>query len=414
MSIQNLTETLARVCSAIAMGDYNQAHKLFRMTSDHAGSPVIGALAEAFGMMLVKVEAREFRLEQIIEELQETTEQLEHAKRIISKENSRLRRDLRSKYTTVNMIGSSPAMRHLHQQIERVADAPVTVLVAGETGTGKELVAKALHFQSERAGGPYVPLNCSAIPDSLLESELFGIEKGVASGVDARVGRFQQADGGTLFLDEIGDMPLESQAKILRVIESGEVERVGGRTTKQVDVRIVAATHKNLMDMVKKGTFREDLYYRLSVIRLEIPPLRERPEDIPLLARFFLKKAIDRMRTNVLGFSPDALCALSAYDWPGNVRQLENEVERAVVLSLSEAITPADFSPDVAGSIEGQSPSLPLGLTNEVLTLEEGERILIHRALEKTDNNKSEAARLLGISREGLRKKLNRLGELGL
>lgn len=408
-----LMTRLAEVCDSLAMGDYDKARELFEMTRDKQHPPFVAALAESFGMMLVKVEAREFRLEQIIDQLKETAANLEKAQQLLSTENNRLRRDLRSKFTTVNIVGRNRGMQDLLHQVERVADTPVNVLVIGETGTGKDLIAKTLHYQSGRHTGPYVALNCSAIPESLLESELFGIEKGVASGVDARMGRFEQADGGTLFLDEIGDMPLESQAKILRVLESGEVERVGGRKTVRVDVRVVAATHKDLRTMVEQGTFREDLFYRLNVVRMAIPPLRERRDDIPLLAKYFLDSAIKKMRLGIKSISAEALHCLEAYSWPGNVRQLENEIERAVVLSPGAVISPDDLSPEVARKQHPHcAANASLGATPhaQVMSLDDGERVLVARALDTVGNNKSEAARLLGISREGLRKKLKRLG----
>ncbi|MCG8530913.1 MAG: sigma-54 dependent transcriptional regulator [Desulfovibrionales bacterium] len=402
-----LYDHLLAVCDSIAQGNYDQARELYKLTRAEGGSPVVSELAEAFGLMLVKLEAREFHLEQIIDELTATRDKLEQARQLLAKENSNLKRDLKEKYTSVNIIGSNMKMQNMLKQIERVADTPVTVLIAGETGVGKDLVAKTLHFSSSRAEGPYVALNCSAIPESLLESELFGIEKGVASGVSARIGRFEQADGGTIFLDEIGDMPLSSQAKILRVIESGEVERVGGRQTIKIDTRLVAATHKNLRAMVDEGTFREDLFYRLNVLRLEIPPLRERADDIPLLVRHFLETAVVRMGRDVRGFSKQALHALTCYDWPGNVRQLENEVARAVVLSQDETIEVDDLSPELriaCGVYDEEDTPCAIGL----MTLKEAEIHLIKMALQEANDNKSEAARILGISREGLRKKLKR------
>ncbi|WP_290922240.1 sigma-54 dependent transcriptional regulator [Halodesulfovibrio sp.] len=397
---------LATVSDSIAMGEYDKARDLFDMTRAGELPPTVSELAEAFGMMLVKIEAREFRMEQMIDELQEAKEKLEQARQLLAQENMRLKHDLEGKFATVNIVGQNRRVKELLQQVERIADAPVTVLIAGETGTGKDLIAKTLHYQSARASAPFVALNCSGIPEPLLESELFGIEKGVASGVDARMGRFEQADGGTLFLDEIGDMPLESQAKILRVLESGEVERVGGRKTVHVDVRVVAATHKNLRQMVDEGTFREDLFYRLNVVSLEIPPLRERCDDIELLANHFLDVAVKKMRLGMKSFDASAIRALITFNWPGNVRQLENEIERAVVLSLGETITGDDLSIELRANREECDDS-PL-LSMRTMTLDEGERLLISRALTEADGNKSEAARLLGISREGLRKKLKR------
>lgn len=398
---------LLAVCDSIAQGSYDQARDLYRLTQTETTPAIVSELAEAFGLMLVKLEAREFHLEQIIEELTTTRDKLEQARALLAKENTSLKRDLQNKYAAVNIIGSNSKMQSLLKQLERVADAPVTVLLAGETGVGKDLLAKTLHYSSTRASNPYVALNCSAIPETLLESELFGIEKGVASGVSARVGRFEQADGGTLFLDEIGDMPLASQAKILRVIENGEVERVGGRDTITINTRLIAATHKDLQAMVKEGTFREDLFYRLNVLQLEIPPLRERPDDIPLLVKHFLETSVVQIGREIRGFSPEAMHALTHYDWPGNVRQLENEVARAVVLSQNETIGINDLSPKFAPPASATHEPTATGIF-ELMPLRNAEIQLIKMALKKSNNNKSEAARILGISREGLRKKLNR------
>jgi DNA-binding NtrC family response regulator len=398
---------LLAVCDSIAQGSYDQARDLYQLTQTETTPAIVSELAEAFGLMLVKLEAREFHLEQIIEELTATRDKLEQARALLAKENTSLKRDLQNKYAAVNIIGSNSKMQSLLKQLERVADAPVTVLLAGETGVGKDLLAKTLHYSSTRASHPYVALNCSAIPETLLESELFGIEKGVASGVSARVGRFEQADGGTLFLDEIGDMPLASQAKILRVIENGEVERVGGRDTITINTRLIAATHKDLQAMVKEGTFREDLFYRLNVLQLEIPPLRERPDDIPLLVKHFLETSVVQIGREIRGFSPEAMHALTQFDWPGNVRQLENEVARAVVLSQNETIGISDLSPKFAPAARTTQEPTAAGIF-ELMPLRNAEIQLIRMALKKSNNNKSEAARILGISREGLRKKLNR------
>ncbi|MCT4626548.1 sigma-54 dependent transcriptional regulator [Halodesulfovibrio sp.] len=398
---------LLAVCDSIAQGSYDQARDLYQLTQTETTPAIVSELAEAFGLMLVKLEAREFHLEQIIEELTATRDKLEQARALLAKENTSLKRDLQNKYAAVNIIGSNSKMQSLLKQLERVADAPVTVLLAGETGVGKDLLAKTLHYSSTRASHPYVALNCSAIPETLLESELFGIEKGVASGVSARVGRFEQADGGTLFLDEIGDMPLASQAKILRVIENGEVERVGGRDTITINTRLIAATHKDLQAMVKEGTFREDLFYRLNVLQLEIPPLRERPDDIPLLVKHFLETSVVQIGREIRGLSPEAMHALTQYDWPGNVRQLENEVARAVVLSQNETIGISDLSPKFAPAASTTQQPTAAGIF-ELMPLRNAEIQLIRMALKKSNNNKSEAARILGISREGLRKKLNR------
>ncbi len=447
-----LLKNLAAVCDRIAKGQYQKARELFELTRDDKHPPLVAGLAEAFGMMLVKVEAHKFQLERRVEDLEAVKRELEHALALESTENSRIKRDLRKHFTSSGIVGGSAGMCELLRQVERVADTPLSVLILGETGTGKELVAKTLHYNSARAAKPFVAINCAAIPEGLLESELFGIKGGVASGVTERTGRFEQADGGTLFLDEVGDMPLESQAKILRVLETRQFEQVGGRKSVTVDVRIVAATHRNL----RQGRlFREDLYYRLSGVTLHIPPLRERQEDIALLATTFAKAAAARMNLPQKIFTPEALALLEAYPWPGNVRELLNEVERAVVLSVGTAIAPADLSPDIRAAkrqkgppgvfpafpptisgdfypklsslIPGRredrayssfpAPSLPeqsdKNPHSPAVSLHDTEKSLILETLARTGNNKSSAARQLGISREGLRKKLLRYGLTG-
>jgi DNA-binding NtrC family response regulator len=328
------------------------------------------------------------------------------------------------------MVGDSEAMQEIVRLIQRFSQVKSTVLITGETGSGKGVIAKLLHFSGERTKGPFVAVNCAAIPGSLLESELFGIEKGVASGVAARIGRFEQASGGTIFLDEIGDMPLESQAKILHIIENGVVERVGGRQSIPIDVRIVAATHRDLAALSEEKQFRFDLFYRLNVLRLHVPPLRERPADIPPLARHFLDCIASRNPVASRGIDKEALRLLMAYQWPGNIRELENEMERAALLARGPVITPQDLSPMVheqafaSSTISPyDSPVLPhpserstKHTTNGFLlgqglrTLSEVELDTVKAALTAADGNKTKAAKTLGITREGFRKMLKRLG----
>jgi transcriptional regulator with PAS, ATPase and Fis domain len=255
-----------------------------------------------------------------------------------------------------------------------------------------------------RQDGPFIALNCTAIPESLIESELFGIEKGVATGIDRRAGRIEQAHTGTLFLDEIGDMPLTSQAKILRVLEDREVLRVGAKKSLPVDIRIVTAANKDLRLEVQEGRFREDLYFRIDVARLHVPPLRERPDDIPLLLTSFLDIACGKMSRPALALTSETLELLTAYPWPGNVRELENEVERVAALSSSNSILPEDLSPHIRQAAAGHISPDGEGTT----LLQDAERKLIQKVLQKVGNNKTQAARRLGISREGLRKKLKR------
>ena len=303
------------------------------------------------------------------------------------------------------MIGESPAMQALINNITLVAPSDATVLICGESGTGKELVARAIHACSERREKPLVTLNCAALNESLLESELFGHEKGAFTGADRRrEGRFVEADGGTLFLDEIGDISPLMQVRLLRAIQEREVQRVGSNQTLAVDVRLIAATHRNLAEEVSAGRFRQDLYYRLNVVTIDMPPLRQRREDIPLLAQHFLKRYAERNRKTVQGFTPQAMDLLIHYPWPGNIRELENAVERAVVLLTGNYISERELPLAIAGT------PLPSGGSENALIqpLVEVEKEVILAALEKTGGNKTEAARQLGITRKTLLAKLSR------
>jgi len=303
------------------------------------------------------------------------------------------------------ILGVSPEMQNLVEKIEKIADTPVNVLLTGETGTGKELVAKTLHYNSSRCNGPFVALNCSAIPETLFESEIFGIEKGVATGVERRIGKIEQANGGTLFLDEIGDMPLSGQSKILRVIEDRRLERVGSRKDVVVEIRVVAATNKNLKREMEKGAFREDLYYRLNVAGFRIPPLRERPDDVPVLLNHYLDEYARRLGKGRMVFAPGVVNRLKTYPWPGNVRELENEVERAVALAGGEKIALQDFSEDIRRATKQDEKG-----NKKDVSLHRMEKEQIEKVIEAVQGNKSEAARRLGLSREGLRRKMNRYG----
>ncbi|WP_058914217.1 sigma-54-dependent response regulator transcription factor ZraR [Entomohabitans teleogrylli] len=304
------------------------------------------------------------------------------------------------------MIGRSAALRQLLSTINMVAPSDATVLICGESGTGKELVARALHAGSSRRDKPLVALNCAALNESLLDSELFGHEKGAFTGADRRrEGRFEEAQGGTLFLDEIGDIPPLMQVKLLRAIQEREVQRVGGNQTIAVDVRLIAATHRNLADEVRAERFREDLYYRLNVVTIEIPPLRQRREDIPLLAAHFLQRFTGRNRKTIKGFTPQAMDLLIHYRWPGNIRELENAVERAVVLLTGDYISERELPLSITGA--GRPAPLEHG-GDAILPLAEAEREIILAALEKTGGNKTAAARQLGITRKTLLAKLLR------
>src|SRR5262250_1295693 len=330
-------------------------------------------------------------------------------------ENHYLRKQLDEKYGFHNIIGTGRAMKRIFELVDTISGLSSTVLVQGETGTGKELIAKAIHFNSPRKDQKLVSINCGAIPENLLESELFGHVKGAFTGaVQTRIGRFEQANGGTIFLDEIGNMPVSLQVKLLRVLQEREFERVGGNTTVKVDVRIIAATSSNLEQMVKDGTFREDLYYRLNVIPIDLPPLRERREDIPLLVQAFVKHLCERHKLENKSVSPQVMNALMAFDWPGNVRQLENIVERMVALTGHRvAILPTDLPEEIQRRD-------PLNFVPLIEIPEEGinfqnvvtdmERELILQSLRKSNGNKKLAAKLLNLKRTTLIEKIKRIG----
>src|SRR5690606_17837500 len=322
------------------------------------------------------------------------------------------------------IIGQSPGILELYSVLGRVEDTPNTVLITGESGTGKELVARALHESSSRRDKPFIKVICAAIPKDLMESGLFGYERGAFTGaVGSKPGRFELASGGTLFLDEIGSIPVEMQVKLLRALQESEFERVGGIRTIRVDVRLIAATNSDLKKEITVGTFREDLYYRLNVVPIRLPALRERAEDIPLLVRYFIDKFNARLKKNVLGIEGAALDLLAAYPWPGNIRELENVIERAVLFCDKAAIGVSD----IPGEIRGHTPQAPSVAPTQVTTPVGGsghdglkeqvkaamsrlERELIVKALEQTSGNVTHAARLLKISRKGLQLKMKELG----
>ena len=345
--------------------------------------------------------------------------------------------DARGRY---GLVGQSTEMHSIFAVIERVADTPSTVLITGESGTGKELVAKALHEQSSRKSGPFIKINCAAIPKTLMESELFGYEKGAFTGAtSSKPGRFELADGGTLFLDEIGEIPVEMQVKLLRAIQESEFERVGGLKTIKVDVRLITATNRDLEQEIQRGNFREDLYYRLNVVPLQIPPLRKRTGDIPLLVAHIIKKFNERLKKSISGIADDALAVLESHAWPGNIRELENVLERTILFCKADRIERADLQltaqpydrkhsepdhsremeaiprptedddDDVVSSEHGGSSS---GSLKDIVRAETSrvERELILKALDETGGNVTQAARLLKISRKSLQMKMKEFG----
>lgn len=327
---------------------------------------------------------------------------LDHA--VLRDENIVLKSALAAKVDSQDFIGQSPAIRQMLDMLATIAPSEATVLLTGESGTGKELVAKMLHMHSERKNGPYVAVNCAALTETLLESELFGHEKGAFTGAERRrEGRFLAAHKGTIFLDEVGEIPLSMQAKLLRAIQEKEIQRVGGDQVIKMDVRIVAATNRDLAREVENGNFRKDLYYRLNVVGLQLPALKERTEDIPLLGMHFLQKFAVKNHKTIKGFTPGAMDCLTKYDWPGNVRELENAIERAVVLLVGEYISERELPP---GIMQNHSEAGMAGLKIANLTLEEIEKLIVAEIVKNAGGNKSEAARRLGITRKTLISKL--------
>ena len=322
---------------------------------------------------------------------------------MLQRENRRLRRQIQQEGSYANIIGQTEVMKKLFRMVDKIAEFKSTVLIHGESGTGKELVARAFHDGGPRADQAFVAINCGAIPENLLESELFGHVRGAfTDAVRNKQGLFEEADGGTLFLDEIGELPLSLQVKLLRVLQESEIRRVGENKARKVDVRILAATIRDLAEMVQAGTFREDLFYRLNVLSVKIPPLRERPEDIPLLVEHFLGRCNSKMGTAVSGVEPAAMKTLMEYAWPGNVRELENLVERAVILCDTERITPELLTDKVRSTPPRPVANLPIGQLSVKKTVRAVEEELIRRALAETGGNRTRAAKLLEISHRTL------------
>ncbi|MFT5433191.1 MAG: two-component system response regulator AtoC [Myxococcota bacterium] len=314
------------------------------------------------------------------------------------------------------LIGETPSMSDIFEIIDKVADSPTTVLITGESGTGKELISRALHVESSRASGPFIRINCAAIPKDLIESELFGYEKGAFTGaVGSKPGRFELADKGTLFLDEIGEIPLEMQVKLLRALQEQEFERVGGIRTLKVDVRLIAATNSNLEKAIAEGRFREDLYYRLNVVPIRMPALRERKDDIPALCEYIVTKYNERLRKNVTKLDASALASLALYDWPGNIRELENVLERMILFSSTEVLSISDVPEEVRGPANSTAIPSDLKLAEQAVgplkelvkeTTTRVERSVIIKALKETGGNVTRAAQMLQISRKSLQNKM--------
>jgi len=380
-----------------------------------AGTSVI--MMSAYGTLDTAIEAmkqgaydyisKPFKPDEVILTLRKAEE-----RERLRKEIELLRKEIKKEYSFDNIVSKNEAMQRIFEVIQKVAQYKSTVLITGESGTGKEVVARTLHHQSDRSQRPFIPVNCGAIPENLLESELFGHSKGAfTDAIRTKKGLFEEADGGSLFLDEIGELPAQLQVKLLRVLQDGEIRRVGESKSIQIDVRIVAATVKDLVKEVNEGKFRDDLFYRLNVVPVHIPPLRERKEDIPLLITHFIKKHNQSLGKNVTGVEPKALEALMNYKWYGNVRELENTIERAIVLADGESIVPENLPMDIQ-TFREKMEILPL--SEEEYSIKKSskalEMMLIRRALKRTKGNHTHAARLLEISHRALLYKIKEYG----
>ena len=327
--------------------------------------------------------------------------------RLLKKEVIRLRKEVESRYDFHQLIGKSPSMQKIYDLIERISDSSSNVLITGESGTGKELVAKAIHYNGVRKEGPFVAINCAAIPETLLESELFGYKKGAFTDAKSdKKGLIFEANEGTLFLDEITEMPLTLQAKLLRVIEEREIRPLGDTNSYSIDVRVISSSNRDIKSTIQEGRFREDLYYRLNVIDIPLPPLRERKEDIPLLIQHFITKFSNELKKGISGVSEGALKVLVSYSWPGNVRELENIIQRAITLSQHEVILPDDLP---ASIIQKTDEKLFEKAMEEKFTLDQLEKEYVKRVLIETGGNKSKAAEILGLDRKTLYRKLQEL-----
>jgi len=375
--------------------------------------PVI--MMTAYGTIEMAVEAMKSQAYDYItkpfqnEELKLTIKKALDNYRLI-KENRYLSQALSDRYRFGNIIGKSEAMKRVFEMIDKVSRTRSTVLITGPSGTGKELIAKAIHYSSPRRNRPFISVNCGALVETLLESELFGHEKGAFTGaVSMKKGRFELADGGTLFLDEVGEMPPSLQVKLLRVIQEMEFERVGGTKTIKVDVRVLSASNRNLREDVEKGKFREDLYYRLNVININVPSLKERMEDLRPLVHHFIEKYRKELGKENISITPDAWKLLYSYPWPGNVRELENVIERAVVLNTSGSITPEDLPPELSGKEESLDIDRFIPIDADLQkTLEMIEERLIRRALDHCNNVQARAARMLGITKSLMQHKIKK------
>ena len=422
---------VAAVITDLRMPRMDGMALLRRITTDHSDLPVI--MLTAHGSVDSAVEAVKLGAFDYIEkpfEQSQIRQIVDKAVRTHARAQESPRLAPRADEARFGLVGRSQMLEQLFSVIEKVADTPSTVLISGESGTGKELVARALHEHSARRDGPFIRINCAAIPKTLIESELFGYDKGAFTGaVSQKPGRFELADKGTLFLDEIGEIPSEMQVKLLRVLQESEFERVGGIKTIKVDVRLVAATNRELAREVQAGSFREDLFYRLNVVPIHLPPLRERKEDIPLLVEHFLSRFNERLKKRIESVSPEALDRLTGHAWPGNIRELENVLERSILFAEGPILRAADLPPELGGTDGAAPAATPIAGTPAIppvpgedeaagegslkdLVKRETERVereLIRQALDETNGNVTQAARRLKISRKSLQTKMKEL-----
>jgi len=434
-ALQGMSRDVHTVITDLKMPGLDGMALLKKLSVDYPDVPVV--MITAHGSVENAVEAVKLGA---FDYLEKPFEQ-EQIRQVVAKAMSTYslaRRDARPEEPSgrgrFRLVGQSPAIKQIYAVVEKVARTPSTVLITGESGTGKELIARALHENSSRHAGPFIKINCAAIPKTLLESELFGYDKGAFTGaVGAKPGRFELAHGGTLFLDEIGEIPVEMQVKLLRVLQESEFERVGGIKTIKVDVRLVTATNRDLLEEIAAGAFREDLFYRLNVVPIHIPPLRDRREDIPLLAEHFIAKFNDRLNKEIASIAPDAVARLVAYHWPGNIRELENLMERTMLFCEGPEIRLSDLPPEIsnlagallpAAAIDDAGRALPAGASSAASAAagasslkeavraetERVERELIQRALDETGGNVTQAARKLKISRKSLQTKMKEFG----
>ena len=406
-----LADTADLILTDLRLPGMNGLQLLAKLREQNLQTPVI--VMTAYGTVEMAVEAmkagaadfleKPFSLEHLLARM---TKALEI--RSLRDENRELRAELGARYEFDNLVGHSSAMQEIFATVDRVAPTRATVLLAGESGVGKDMIAHAIHHHSPRHDKPFVKINCTAIPENLMESELFGYEKGAFTGANtSKPGKFEQADTGTVFLDEIGDVPASVQVKLLRVLQEREFERLGSNRTRQIDVRVIAATNVDLRAALEQGNFREDLYYRLNVVPINVPPLREHKEDIPFLADYFVKKLAKDLGSGVTSISDDAIRRLMQYHWPGNVRELQNVIERSIVLCSCETLEASDIKLETAPRARFQSSELSLP---EGMTLDDYEQAIIRDALKRASGNKSQTARLLGLTRNALRYRLTQMG----